>query len=201
MHYMRDTNDQDALEEKYWPDEFKRVIRKELRNALSKEMPSRSLSRFYRRHYSKTYRDVRHFVDEIIYILVISAENGADDGFDGVYNAFLNETRLPEPRRYARSYMPQDMTRAVENRIRKAVVESYRNDDDFIYAYNDGYTADYNSYEDFLKSVARLVVAGVAAGFEDKLEQLYRSFLIGRPLVTIRRNPKRLKVFLQNQEK
>jgi hypothetical protein len=196
MHYMRDTGDQEALEERYWPDEFKQIIRKELKDALSREMPSQSLNRLYRRHYSKMYRDVRHFVDEIIYILVISAENGADDGFDIVYRAFLNEARLPEPRRYARSYMPQVMTEDIENRIRESVVESFRNDDDFIYAYHDGYTLDYSHNEDFLQAVAGLVAAGVAAGLDDKLGQLYRSFLIGRPPVTIRRNPKRLKVFI-----
>lgn len=196
MHYLTDTDEQDAISEKYWPDEFKQVIRQELQNALSKKMKSRSLSCFYRRHYSNMYRDLRHFTDEIINILVISAENGADHGFDIVYNAFLTEARIPEQRRYARSYWPQIMTRRIENRIRKAVVKSYENDDGFTYAYNDGYTKDYKNYRHFIDDVAGLVVSGIVAGIDDKLEQLYKAFLIGRPLATNRRNPKRLKTFL-----
>jgi hypothetical protein len=142
------------------------------------------------------YRDLRHFTDEIINILLISAENGADHGFDIIYNAFLTEARIPEQRRYARSYWPQIMTRRIENRIRKAVVKSYEKDDAFIYAYNDGYTKDYKNYRHFIDDVAGLVVSGIGAGIDNKLEQLYKSFLIGCPLATNRRNPKRLKTFL-----
>jgi hypothetical protein len=196
MHYLPNTDEQDALTEKYWPDEYKQVIRQELQNALFKKMKSPGLSRFYRRHYSTMYRDFHHFTDEIINILVISAENGADHGFDIVYNAFLTEARIPEQRRYARSYWPQIMTRRMEDRILKAVGKSYENDDDFMYAYNDGYIKDYKNYRHFIDDAAGLVISGIVAGIDDKLEQLYKSFLIGRPLATNRRNPKRLKTFL-----
>jgi hypothetical protein len=197
MHYLPDTDEQDALSEKYWPDEFKAVIRQELQDALSKRLKrSRNLRRLYRRDYANVYRDFDHFTDAIINILIISAENGADYGFDIVYNAFLTEARVPEQRRYACSYWPQVMTRSVENSIRRAVVKSYEKDEGFAYAYKDGYLSDFKDYKHFIDKVAGLVVSGIATGIDDKLEQLYKSFLGGHPLAANRRNPRRLKTYL-----
>jgi hypothetical protein len=197
MHYLPDTDEQDALSEKYWPDEFKAVIRQELQDALSGRLKkSRNLSRLFGRCYSDMYRDFDHFTDAIINILIISAENGADHGFDIVYNAFLTEARVPEQRRYACSYWPHVMTGSVEDKIRRAVVGSYEKDEGFAYAYKDGYTGDFKDYGHFIDEVAGLIVSGIASGIDDRLEQLFKSFLGGYPLAANRRNPKRLKTYL-----
>ncbi len=195
MHYLPDTDEQDALTEIYWPDDFKTVVRQELREAFSRKMDSPGIRRVYRRHYSKLFRDVYGFVEAIVNTLVISAENGADLGFDAVYKAFLTEARLPEQRRYARSFWPQIMSSSTEARICEAIFKSYENDDAFIYAYATGYKTDYENYERFIDAVAGLILSGIVSGLDGGLEQLYKSFMKGRPLGTNRRNPKRLKTF------
>ncbi|MCK9275747.1 MAG: hypothetical protein M0P57_11735 [Syntrophales bacterium] len=193
MHYLQDTDEQDALTEKFWPDEFKQTIRNEVQNALTKKMKPKSLSCFYSRHYADKYKDLKHFTDEVNNKIVISAENGADDGFAIVYNAFLTESRLPEQRHYTQNYWPQVLTRPVKNRIRKEIIKSYEKDESFIYAYFDGYVEDHKNFMHFLDDVAGLIISGIEKGIDDRLEVLYKSFIIGRPLGIIRRNPKRLK--------
>ena len=46
MHYLPDTDEQDALTEIYWPDDFKTVVRQELREAFSRKMDSPAFAAF-----------------------------------------------------------------------------------------------------------------------------------------------------------
>jgi hypothetical protein len=195
MHYLPDTNDQDAVQERYWPDGFKQVIRNELSRALSVIITAQSLRHIYQRHYTDTYPDINRFVETVINSVIVGAENGADRGFEAVYSAFLAETPLPQVSHYVRHLWPDVMTAKTRHKILNAVVRDYTTDDGFSYAYKDGYHKDYVNYSDFINAVSDTIVSSIANGIDDALEKIYIAFISGYPLPPLRRNPKRLKTW------
>jgi hypothetical protein len=193
MHFLPDTEDDDGTSERYWPDDFKDLIRKMLPPELCKELNETSLLTIYERQYVQDYQDIRHFVDRITETAVIGAENGADEGFESIYKAFLDETPLPFARPYARYLWPDVFSRTMAEAIHRAVVEDYIQDDGFLYAYRVGYSERYDGFDRFIDEAARLVVHAVKNGLDDMLGRVYRAFLSKRPLPPARRNPRRLK--------
>jgi len=195
MHYLPDTNDQDAIAERYWPDAFKSVIRSELGSALKDSVTPQNFRYIYKRHYSALYPDIDAFLEAVMGSLIIGAENGADAGFEAVYAAFLAEQRLPDIYRYAQHPWPDVMSASLQQRIHRAVVKDYSPDDGFSYAHRDGYINDYVKYDDFIDAVAAIVVACASNGLDDTLERLYTALILGYPLPPLRRNPRRLKTW------
>jgi hypothetical protein len=195
MHFLPDTDDEDAAAERPWPDNFKKVIRNELPAAFHTAIDEASFKYIYQRSYSSDYRDLDHFVERVINMAVIGAENGADRGFDAVYQAFLDEKPLPEARPYARFLWPHFFSETLKQRIHRAIADDYRQDEEFQYAYEAGYAHRYNGFEEFIDEVARVMLIATENGVDDMLSQIYRAFLAMRPLPPARRNPKRLKQY------
>jgi len=193
MHYLPDTEDEDAAAERYWPDSFKEVIRRELRPAINGKLNERSLGRIYQRQYSQNYAHLDQFVSRILDMAVIGAENGADNGFESLHRSFMDEEPLPEHRPYARYLWPHVFSREMKTKIHQAIMEDYRQDDGFQYAYQAGYTRTYRSFDKFIETGASLVVSATENGLDDMLGRIYKAFMAKLPLPPARRNPKRLK--------
>jgi hypothetical protein len=195
MHYLPDTNDEDAVQERYWPDSYKLVIRREVRSAISPALNTKAIGHIYKRRYSRNFPEIGQFVESITGGIIIGAENGADNGFEIVYASFLSESPMPGPHRCARPLWQGDLSRKSLNNIRTAVIRDYRTDDGFVYAYRDGYRGDYSSMDGFVGKVADIIVIETANGISATLGKYYRAFMFGWPLPPMRRNPKRLKTW------
>ncbi len=193
MHFLPDTEDEDAAAERYWPDSFKQVVQKEVRRAIRARLNEKSLRHVHKRQFLDRYPEPSQFADRLADMVVIGAENGADEGFDAVYRAFMTEAPLPEPRHYARYFWPEVFSQDLERRIHQGVAADYSQDDAFQHAYKVGYTEAYPSFGAFIDEVAQLVVIAVLNGVDDMLGRIYRCFVARRTLPPARRNPKRLK--------
>ena len=195
MHYLPDTDEQDAAAERYWPDDFKQVIREEVGRAVRLKLKEQRLLHIYKRQYKDKYADGEQFAKRVAEIVVIGAENGADDGFEMTFKAFLTESRLPEIARYAVYLWPYIFSQQITDRIQNAVALDYRNDETFKYAYKVGYQTEYSKFDDFIDSIAYKITTSVINGTDDALARIYTAFMNYRTLPPARRNPKRLKVY------
>ena len=193
MHFLPDTEAEDAAAERYWPDGFKQLVQKEVGRAIRAKLDETSLRHVHKRQYGDKYPELSRFADRIADMVVIGAENGADDGFEAVYRAFMTESPLPDTRTYARYFQPQVFSRELRRRIHQAVASDYSQDDSLQYAYQVGYSKAYNNFDEFIDEVAGLIVGGVVNGVDDTLARIYRSFVNRQALPPARRNPKRLK--------
>lgn len=195
MHYLPDTGDEDAVQERYWPDGYKLIIRKEVRDVVVPGLQGMGIARIYRRSYRDTFPCVTQFIDWVAGGIIIGAENGADEGFESVYASFVAECDLPETYGYGRAFQPPNINKLGERAILRAIVKDFRKDDGFTYAYKDGYHDKYASYRDFIDRVAEIMLAGVKNGVYSTFERFYKAFFYGYPLPPMRRNPRRLKTW------
>ncbi len=197
MHFLPNTLDEDAAGERYWPYGFKPVIREEIAKAIRGELNEQNLWQVYTGKfssiYSKKYPNLKAFIDQIVGLVVIGAENGADYGFETIYKAFLNELPLPEAKPYARFLWPHNFSRELKEKIHRAIVNDYQGDKSFQYAYKVGYAKKFENFPEFIDKIAWLIMAGIENGVDDTLAEIYKSFLANRALPQGRRNPKRLK--------
>jgi len=195
MHYLPDTNDEDAIQERYWPDNFKLVIRNEIKLTASFKFTAANLKHIYKQHYSQFFSEIQLFCDAVINSIVVGAENGVDIGFDSVYSAFLKEIPLPEMFQYHRSLWPTLVNADINKKIHQAIAMDYYTDDGFRYAYKDGYKNDYVNYSTFINIIADILIISMSNQIDDTLQKLYAAFVYGYPLPPFRRNPKRLKTW------
>jgi hypothetical protein len=197
MHFLPDTLEEDAAGERYWPDGFKQVIREEIPRALYSNFNEQSLGQIYKGKFSAKFRgkypDLKSFIEQVIGLVVIGAENGADQGFDGVFKSFMKESALPEAKLYARHLWPYIFSGPFKEKIHQAIVKDYKGDKSLQYAYQVGYTAKYGSFPEFIDEIAWRIEAEIETGVDDVLAKIYRSFLAKRGLPQGRRRPKRLK--------
>jgi len=195
MHYLPDTNDEESLQERYWPDSYKQVIREVVGGTAATRFKSSSLKSVYQCYYKDSFKDLEAFRMNLVNAAVIGAENGADEGFELVYSAFLKETSLPEVYPRTGTIWPFRISVKDRRRIHKAIVEDYLADDGFNYAYRDGYMKQFSLFSGFINAVAGLLVASAVEGINITLERHYEAFFHGFPLPVMRRNPKRLKTW------
>ena len=195
MHYLPDTNDEESLQERYWPDSFKQAIRGVVKTSLEKRLKIADLDNVFQRYYTAQFRDAAEFREGLINAAVIGAENGADDGFELVYSAFLKETPLPASYLRARPVWPFRISARDRRRVRKAIAADYLIDDGFNYAYRDGYRKQFSLFSSFINAVADLLVDSLENGVNVTLERHYAAFLHGLSLPVMRRNPRRLKTW------
>jgi hypothetical protein len=193
MHFLPDTNEEDARGESYWPDGFKQVIREEVGQAIRAELNERTLLHVYTNKFSNKYPNLHAFIDRVVDLVVIGAENGADFGFEAIYKSFLYESPLPQAKQYASYFWPHIFSGERKEKIRKAIAEECSQDEGFQYAYQVGYAKKCENFAEFIEEISQLMVAGMENGVDDMLGQIYRSFLANRDLPLGRRNPKRLK--------
>ena len=195
MHYLPDTDDEDAIQERYWPDGYKLTIRKEIRDVVAPGLQYAGIERIYRRSYRDSFPGITEFTDRVAGGIIIGAENGADEGFESVYASFIAECDLPETYGYARTFRSPTIDKAAERAIYRAIVKDFSKDDGFTYAYKHGYAGKYASYGDFIDRVAEIMVAGVKNGVYSAFGRFYKAFFYGYPPPPMRRNPRRLKTW------
>ena len=205
MHFMPDTEDEDSAAETFWPEGYKKVIREDVRQLIGAEFnDGKWLRHVYQQQYSEKYSDFNQFAGRIADMIAIGTENGADDAFDDIIDAFLTESPLPEDRRYARYLWPQALPQRVKRKLEQVIVDEYSQDDVYNHAYKIGYgcnardnvnKGNYRNFDEFINQVAQLVVTGVMNGADDMLEAIYRAFVTPYPLPLARRHPRRLKMW------
>ena len=195
MHYMPDTEDEDSAAEIFWPEGYKQVIRENVHRAILSQLTGkRRFGRVYRNGYSDRYPSYEEFLGKVADMVAIGAENGADDAFDEIMVAFLEEEALPALRRYTGYSWPDALPREAREQLRRSIVDEYSQDAVYLFAYKVGYKNDFSTFDEYINRVAELVETGVKNGAEDTREQIYRSFIILDRLRPIRRYPRRLKM-------
>jgi len=202
---MPDTEDEDSAAETFWPEGYKKVIREDVRQLIGAELDDgKRLRHLYRQRFSERYSDLGQFVSKIADMIAIGSENGADDAFDEIIDAFLTESPLPEERRYARYFWPRTFPQDAKKKLEEVIIDEYNQDNVYTNAYEVGYgynardnvnKGSYRTFDEFIEQVARLVAIGAVNGADDMLESLYGSFMIPRPLPPARRHPRRLKMW------
>ena len=196
MHYMPDTEDEDSAAETFWPEGYKQVIREDARQVISTKLQGhKRFSHIYQKLYSEKFSSYDQFLNKIADMVVISAENGADDAFDEIMDAFMEEDALPDMRKYTSYFKPEVISKAVRENLRQVIIKEYSEDDVYKFAYMAGYRNDYGGFEKFLNQVAELVILGAMNAADNMLEHIYSSFINLNPLVTARRHPRRLKTW------
>lgn len=194
MHYMPDTETKDSASETFWPEGYKWVIRKEVRQMIGAQLSDgRGLRRVYQKQYSGEYASLNEFNNKIADMIAIGAENGADNAFDDVISSFKAQSPLPEERSHARYFWPQALSAKIREQLRQVIIDEYSQDNVYKHAYEDSYQKSYRGFSEFISQVALLVVIGASNGADDMLEALYRSFTTHSPLPPARRYPRRLK--------
>lgn len=194
MHFMPDTEEEDFEAETYWPESYKRIIREDVHQLLCAQLgKGNRLRHVYEQQYSPSYPDLNQFTNRIAGVLVIGAENGTDDAFDGVISSFLTESPLPKAQSYARYLWPQVFSTEIQRKLQQSVVDEYSQDNVYLYAYLVGYRGSFPEFEQFIDYISHLVVTGAMNGADDMLERIYNSFMISSPLPPARRHPRRLR--------
>ncbi len=193
MHFLPDTNEADGLAERYWPDGFKEILREEVEQSARAEVGEEDLRRVYDGKFSDRYPNCQDFRDRVTRLIIIGAENGADEGFEAVYRSFLSESPLPAARSYSVYFWPPVLSPRVAQEIRAAVGREYAAEEGFQYAYRAGYAGRYADFSGFIDEVSGIIVAGIRNGVDAMLGKIYHAFVVGGDLPPGRRNPRRLK--------
>ena len=193
---MPDTEDEDSAAETFWPEGYKQVIREEVRQTIIAQLgDGKRFRRIYRQRFTEKYSDLGQFLDKITDMVAIGAENGADDAFEDVVDAFWMESPLPEERAHARYLWPQALPDRQKTGLWRVIIDEYSDDNVYQHAYKVGYDSSFATFDDYINHIARLVVTGTMNGADDMLATTYQAFVTGHPLPPARRHPRRLKVY------
>jgi len=196
MHFMPDTEDQDSAAETFWPEGYKQVIREIAPSyfweILLKDEP---FIPAYRADYASKYAEYPRFVEKLAEILAIALENGADNAFDEIIDAFLKEAPLPPLRAYAHYFTAAVIPPEIAQPLTKSITEEYSQDSIYVYAYGVGYKKTFVNAEDYLQKIAEIVVDGARNQVQSIMEDISRRLYYRQPLPPVRRHPRRLKVW------
>ena len=196
MHFMPDTEDADSAAERFWPEGYKQVIREDSRQAVAAQLNAgKKLRHVYQQQYSEKFADLDQFANKIADMISIGAENGADNAFDELMEAFLIEDPLPEGHRYIRYFLPQAFSPNIKDKLTQVIIDEYSQDNVYQHAYDSYYQRKLPSFDEFIARVAQTVVTGAMNGADDTLEAIYKSFMTPHPLPPARRYPRRLKLW------
>ena len=196
MHFMPDTEDDDSAAERFWPEGYKQVIREDVRQSIGARLgDGKRLKHIFRRLYSEKYGDLGQFASKIADMIAVGAENGADDAFEELMEAFLVEGPLPEGREYASYFWPQAFSPAIRDKLEQVIVDEYSQDNIYQHAYESYYGRKYRRFDEFIDRVTRAVVIAAMNGADDMTAAIYRSFITPYPLPPARRYPRRLKLW------
>lgn len=193
MHDMPDTDDADAAAERFWPEEYKWVIKNELKKAvkdgLEKERPFSSI---YQRDYADRFDSYESFAERLAEGVSIGAENGADDVLNEIHRRIHKNDPLPGIRHYAVYFYPQPFDEPLKTSLYREVFEEFRAHPVYRHIYEDHYETRL-SLDEFIDHLARLVVAGAMKGADKSLGDIYGAFLFSSPLPAFRRRPRRVR--------
>lgn len=196
MHFMPDTEDADSAAERFWPEGYKQVIREDVRQTVGARLgDGKKLKHIYQQLYSGKYHDLNQFVNKIADMIVVGAENGADDAFEELMEAFLVEAPLPERQEYISYFWPHAFSPDIKNRLAQVVIDEYSQDNIYQHAYDSYYSRKVCCFDEFIDQIARTVTIAAMNGADDMVASIYRSFLTPYPLPPARRYPRRLKLW------
>ena len=201
MHFMPDTEDADSAAERFWPEGYKQVIREDVRQSVGAKLgDGKKLKHIYQRLYSEKYRDLAQFANKIADMIAVGAENGADDAFEELMEAFLVEDPLPEEQGYISYFWPQAFSPSIKNKLAQVVIEEYSQDNIYQHAYDSYYQRKFRSFDAFIDQVARKVAIATMNGADEMVAAIYRSLVTPQPLPPARRYPRRLKLWAPLEE-
>lgn len=193
MHDMPDTEDADADAERFWPEEYKYIIREQLKYEFTASVLAQgTFKTIYEEQYQNRFSDYESFVDRLAEMVIIGAENGADKVFDEIYDAFRKEIPLPANRSYAQYYDPQPISTELKESVAKKVNEEYRDLHIYEHIYEDHFQGEL-SFDEFIDRIADLVATGTMNGADDALGKIYHSFFVQSALPLFRRYPRRIR--------
>jgi hypothetical protein len=193
MHDMPDTDEADAAAERYWPEEYKWVIKNELKKAVKAGLEeARPFSSIYQRDYTDRFDSYEAFADRLAEGVSIGAENGADDILHEIHNRIRKNDPLPGTRHYAVYFHPQPFDEKLKTSLYREVFEEFRAHPVYRHIYED-HSETSLSFDEFIDHLARLVVAGAMNGADKVLGDIYRAFLFASPLPAFRRRPRRVR--------
>ena len=196
MHFMPDTEDEDSAAETFWPEGYKQIIREHVPPLVMEEFcANKPFAAIYEQGYKAKFADHTQFLEKIADMMAVGAENGADDAFDTIIDAFLTEASLPQLRAYAYYSQPSALSEELRQKLKQNIIEEYSKDNVYIHAYKVGYTKRYPSFNEYINRIADLVVTGATNGADDILENIYHSFMKLAPIIPARRHPRRLKMW------
>ena len=92
-----------------------------------------------RQRYAGKYPELSQFNHKLVNVIVTGAQNGANDAFDGIMNAFMAETPLPQSRHHARYLTPEIFPPEIRSQLSQIIIDEYQQDDIYRYAYDAGY--------------------------------------------------------------
>lgn len=195
MHFFVLTEAEENIEERYWPEGFKKVIRAEVEKSVSDNLArNKSFFETFKAFYATAYSDYAEFIAQLSRTMAIGAENGADAAFDEIYSITENKTDLPQVRIYARYFVPKVLTKELEGGIEYAIIGEYRQEEAYSRTYEDHFKGKYQDFNEFLNVIAKLVTSGAVNGADDTIGRIYQALLKHEPIPTIRKRPKRLKL-------
>ena len=196
MHFIPDTEDSDSAAERFWPEGYKQVIREDVRQLVGAQLGNgKKLKHIYQQLYSEKYGDLSQFINKIADMMAIGAENGADDAFEELMEAFLVEDPLPEGHQYFSYFWPQAFSPSIKSKLSRVVIDEYSLDNVYQHAYESYYQGKFPGFDKFIDQVARKVVIETMNGADDMVAAIYRSFVPSQPLPPARRYPRRLKLW------
>lgn len=195
MHFFVLTEAEENVEEKYWPEGFKKIIRTEVEKTVFDHITkNKTFIDTFQAHYTTTYTDYAEFATHLARMVAIGAENGADAIFDEIYSITENKADLPQVRAYARYFWPKVLTKELEDGIEYAIIGEYRQEEAYSRTYEDHFKEKYKDYNEFLGAIVESVTSGAVNGADDTLGRIYQALLKYEPIPTIRKRPKRLKL-------
>lgn len=193
MHDMPDTDEADAAAERYWPEEYKWVIKTDLKQAFEAVIQgARGFSGIYQRDYSDRFESYETFVHHLAEGVAIGSENGVDEILEEIQRALLRDGSLPEQRLYAVYFWPQPFDEGLKNRLHREAFEEFRTYPIYQHIHEDHFNGR-QSLDEFIDGLARLVVVGAMNGADKAIGDIYQAFLFGAPLPPFRRRPRRVR--------
>jgi hypothetical protein len=193
MHDMPDTDEADAAAEKFWPEEYKRVIEDGLKKTFKAALQERKpFSTIYQKDYADRFNSYDAFTDRLAEGVTIGAENGADDILDEIHMRIRRNGPLPETRLYAVYFQPNPFDEKLKTSLHREVFEEFGTHPTYRHIYEDHYET-HRPFEEFIDHLARLVVGGAMNGADKTLGDIYQAFLFGASLPVFRRRPRRIR--------
>ena len=165
---MPDTEEEDSAAERFWPEGYKQVIREDFRQQLGVKLnDGKKLRHVYQQQYSERFSDLNQFTNRVADMIAVGAENGADEAFEDMMEAFLVEGSLPEERRYISYFWPRAFSPSVKTKLAQVIVDEYRQDNVYQHAYDEIYQDGFGDLNEFIDYVVRSVIIGAMNGADD----------------------------------
>ena len=195
MHEVIDTEAVDAVEELFWPHEFKSLLRGETRNAVSAWLHAQTLiKKLHQKETRKKPLKYDFFVESLATKIIIGAENGADDAFEMIHKAFSHGFNFPCLTQWIENTLGREVfTDEICLPIQEEICAAYRNEHLYEHIYEDYYAKTYPSFEMFINDVSEHVLAGIVNGAESMFRKILRSFIFNISLPPATRHPRAIK--------